>query len=80
MINLYEYKGRKTTTTMKVVSGNYLGGVANVADTVARCRRGVWMYVINEEDFHLPRVWMSESLRPALIAVVAAPIRKLCPL
>ena len=48
------------------LSSDYLGGVTNVADTEARCCRGVRIYV---EDFHL----MSESLRSALSAVVIPP-------
>ena len=38
------------------------------------------MYDVNAEDFHRPSVCMRESLKPCRAAVVAAPIRKLCPL
>lgn len=44
-----------------------------------RCH-GVRIYAVNAEDFQRPKVWMKESLSPALAAVVAAPIRKLWPL
>jgi hypothetical protein len=37
------------------------------------------MYVVKAADFHLPSVWMNESLKPAFAAVDAAPIRKLWP-
>ena len=37
------------------------------------------MYAKNAELFHRPRVRIVESSIPALAAVVAAPIRKLCP-
>ncbi len=38
------------------------------------------MYRRNEEERHLPIVWIVESWMPARAAAVAAPIRKLWPL
>lgn len=37
------------------------------------------MYLKKAVIFHQPRVYIVESSRPAFAAVVAAPIRKLCP-
>ena len=51
-----------------------------MADAVMRCCQGVLMYPLKADDFHRPRVWIRESLRPALAAAVAAPILKLWPL
>ena len=52
----------------------------NVAETAASCCCGVRMYDSNADNFQRPRVFMRESLKPILAAVVAAPMRKLCPL
>ena len=41
---------------------------------------GVRIYAVKAEDFHWPNTWMRESGTPAAAAVVAAPMRKLCPL
>ena len=49
-------------------------------DTEANCVRGNLMYNLYAALFQRPRVWMSESSSPLWAAVVAAPIRKLCPL
>ena len=51
----------------------------NVAETAASCC-GVQMYDSNADDFQRPRVFMRESLKPILAAVVSAPMWKLCPL
>ena len=50
--------------------------LASLEDTPMMSFGGVLMYVINAADFHLPSVWMRESLSPAWAAAVAAPIRK----
>ena len=45
----------------------------------ARRCLGVLMYLRKAVLCHLPRVWIMESSTPTMAAVVAAPMRKLCP-
>ena len=40
--------------------------------------KGDLIYVLNAQDFHLPAVLISSSLRPTADAAVAAPIRNEC--
>ena len=61
---------------------DYLGYTAHldkVDATAARCWGLVRIYNWYAELFHLPRACMMESSRPAVAAVVAAPIWKLWP-
>ena len=57
-----------------------MDGETNAAVAVARSFPGVRMYSEKAEDRHWPNVCIRESLRPAIAAVVAAPIQKLWPL
>ena len=52
---------------------------ANATDESITRSIGVCIYRVNTEDFHLPSDLIRESASPAFAAVVAAPIRKLCP-
>ena len=51
--------------------------VTRVLETAVRLCHGVRTYSVKADDFHIPSVFISESLKPALAAIVAAPMRKL---
>ena len=46
---------------------------ASAPDTAERSCHGVQIYRVKDEDFQRPSILISESGRPALAAVVAAP-------
>ena len=52
---------------------------AKADDNIASCSGGVLRYRRKAELCHRPNSWIVESSTPANAAVVAAPIRKLCP-
>jgi hypothetical protein len=50
--------------------------VISLGATLVRVCRGVCIYCVKAEDFHWPRAYIIESLRPACAAAIEAPMHR----